>query len=199
MAVPSPSNRKEVSRWGHTSSKTEQKEQKAAGPLEDRRSRNISVRFWLDSCPSISLYSTREKTLSYTRWGSTAPTSSSLSIFCRCCLRILAAHLFFFLLHGLLQARCCCLFCFLTNHLLVPLPNIFRLRRPTRTFRRALSAQVPKGRRRIVHARAATMHHSSLRFALLSSESFIRGRKRQSGRWLIPSWVLTDNKKISGL
>ena len=182
MTVPSPSSRKEVSRWGHTSSKTEQNEQNAAGPFEDSWSRNISVRFLLDSCPSISLYSPSEKTLSYTRWGSTLLMSRSFRIFCRCCLRILAAHLFFFLAHGLLPGLCGCLFCLLTNHFLEPLPNIFKLRRPTKTSSTALSTQFPREGRSIFHAREATMPHISSRLALLLSESFIWGRKRQSGQ-----------------
>lgn len=41
-------------------------------------------------------------------------------------------------------------------------------------------------------------NHATYVPALLSSESLIRGRKRQSGHWLIPGWVLRDNKKISG-
>lgn len=199
MHVPFSSSRKEVSRWGHTSSRREQNEQNAEGPFEDRWSKNISVRFLLDSCPSISLYSPSENTLSYTRWGSTVLTSSSLRIFCRCFLRILAAHLFFFLVHGLLPGLWYCLFCFFTNHLLVPLPNIFDLRRSNKTWSTAPSTHFPKEGRCIFYASEATMPHISWSLALLLSESFIWGRKKQSGQWLISSWVLSDAKKITRL
>ncbi len=130
--LPSQSNRKQVSRWGHTSSSTEQKALNALGPFWDSWSRKSSARFLLESWPSISLYSPRENTLSYTRCGMTLLTSSSFRIISLCCFRTLATHFFLFLLTGFLPLVLCLLL-FLTNHFLVPLPNIFTFRIPTKT------------------------------------------------------------------